>query len=107
MDKNDTATNINNILTWWKILDVKNLPIDKLHNDPLQAEIKSPIDSQLDFIIDFGQIAFNMASSQSNCIKQLSTKNCYYQTPYNGIASPSQQLLAISYKNVLLEAIYN
>ena len=44
VDKNDTALFINKVLTWWKISNVKSLQIDKLHNDPLQAEIRSPND---------------------------------------------------------------
>lgn len=70
--KNDTALFINKVLTWWKILNVKSLQIDKLHNDPLQAEIRSPNDTRLDFIIEFGKMALNMASSQGNRKKQLS-----------------------------------
>ena len=45
IDKNDTALFINKILTWWKILNIKSLQIDKLCNDPLQAEIRSPNDT--------------------------------------------------------------
>ena len=37
VDKNDTALFINKVFTWWKILNVKSLQIDKLHNDPLQG----------------------------------------------------------------------
>ncbi len=61
--KNDTARFINKVLTQWKILNVKSLQIDKLHNDPLQAEIRSPNDTQLDFIIEFGKMALNMFGS--------------------------------------------
>ena len=45
VDKNDTALFINKVLTWWKILNVKSLQIDKLRNDPLQAKIRSPNDT--------------------------------------------------------------
>ena len=45
IDKNDTALFINKILTGWKILNIKSLQIDKLCNDPLQAEIRSPNDT--------------------------------------------------------------
>ena len=58
-DKNDTAIFINKVLTWRKILNVKTLQTDKLHNDPLKAEISSLINSQLDFIIELGQMALN------------------------------------------------
>ena len=66
VDKNDTALFINKVLTWLEILNVKCLQIDKLRNDPLQAEIRSPNDTWLDFIIEFGKMALNMAGSQGN-----------------------------------------
>ena len=91
-------------MTWWKILNVKSLQIDKLRNDPRQAEIRSPNDTQLDFIIELGKMAaLNMAGSQSNCIKQLSQNS---STPIhhtcNGIVSLCQHLSATSHKYVLL-----
>ena len=72
MDKKDTAIFINKVLTRWKILNIKTLQIDKLHNNTLQAEIRSLNESQLDFVSVFGQIPFNMTGSQGNLIKQLS-----------------------------------
>ena len=72
VDKNDTALFINKVLTWWKISNVKSLQIDKLRNDPLQAVIRSPNDTQLDFINEFGKMALNMIGSQGNHKKQLS-----------------------------------
>ena len=63
IDKNDSALFINKVLTLWKILNVKSLQIDKLRNDPLQAEIISPNDTRLDFIIKFCKMALNMAGS--------------------------------------------
>ena len=82
VDKNDTVPFINNVLTGWKILNVKYLQIDKLCNDPLQAEIRSPNDTRLDFIIEFGKIALNMAGSQGNCKKTIIPKHCYFHTSY-------------------------
>ena len=49
--------------------------IDKLRNYPLQAEIRSPNDTRLDFIIEFDKIALNMVGSQGN-----RKKNYYPQT---------------------------
>ena len=69
-NKNDTAIFINKVLTWWKILNVKTLQIDKLNNDSLQYKIRTPNYSPLNFI-KFRQIALNMAESQGNCIKEL------------------------------------
>ena len=103
VDKNDTALFINKILTWWKILNVKSLQIDKLHNDALQAEIRSPNDTRLDFIIEFGKMALNMAGNQGNCKKQLSqnTATGIHHT-YNRIVSLCQYLLATSHKHLQL-----
>ena len=101
VDKNDTALFINKVLTWWKILNVKCLQIDKLHND--QVEIRSPNDTQLDFIIEFVKMALNMAGSQGNHKKQLSQNitTAIHHT-CNGIVSLCQHLLATRHKYVLL-----
>ena len=64
----------------WKILNVKSLQNDKLRNNPLQAEIRSPNDTRLDFIIEFGKMAPNMAGSQVNCKKTIIPKHCYCHT---------------------------
>ena len=72
VDKNDAVIFIYKVLIWWKILYGKILQIDILPIDFLLAEIKSPTDSRLDFIIVFAQMVPNMASSQGNCMKQLS-----------------------------------
>ena len=103
VDKNYTALFINKVLTWWKILNVKSLQIDKLRNDSLQDEIRSPNDTRLDFIIEFGKMALNMAGSQGNCNNQLSqnTVTAIYPT-CNGIVSLCRHLLATSHKCVLL-----
>ena len=87
IDKNDTALFINKVFTWWKILNVKSLQIDKLHNDPLQAEIRSPNDTQLDFIIEFGKMALNMTGSQGNHKKQLSQNTAAKHHTCKGIVS--------------------
>ena len=55
-------------------LNVKSLQIDKLHNDPLQAEIRSLFDIRLNFFIEFDKTALNIAGSQGN------SKNNYSQT---------------------------
>ena len=85
-----------------EILNVKSLQIDKLHNGPLQAQIRSPNDTQLDFI-EFGKMALNMAGSQGNHKKQLSqnTATAIHHTCH-GIISLCWHLLATSHKYVLL-----
>ena len=90
-------------MTWWKILNIKSLQTDKLHHDPVQAEIRSPNDTWLDFIIEFGKMALNMAGSQCNYKKQLSqnTATAIHHT-CNGIVSLCRHLLATSHKYALL-----
>ena len=63
-------------------LNVKSLQIDKLRNDPLQAEIRFPKDTRLDFIIQFGKMALNMAGSQGNRKKQLSQNTATVHISY-------------------------
>ena len=46
------------------MLYVKTLQNDKLHNQPLQTEIRSLNDSQLGSIIEFGWITLNMAGNE-------------------------------------------
>ena len=55
-----------------------SLQIDKLCNDPLQAEIRSPNVIRLDFIIEFDKMALNMAGSQGNHKKTIIPKHCFY-----------------------------
>ena len=90
-------------MTRWKILNVKTLKIDKLHNDPLQTEIKSPNDSQTDFIIEFDQMVLNITGSQGNRMKQLPkhAATTIHHT-WNGIISLCQYLLVRSHKYILL-----
>ena len=63
------------VLAWWKIVNVKSLQINKSYNDP-------PNDTRLDFIIEFGKIALNMAGSQGNHKKTIIPKHCQCHTSY-------------------------
>ena len=103
IDKNNTALFINRVLTWWKILNVKSLQIDKLRYDPLQAEIRSLNDTRLDFIIEFIKMALYKTGSQGNRKKQLfqNTTTAKHLTRY-WIVSLSRHLFATSRKYVLL-----
>ena len=68
------------------------LRLIKLCNDPLQAEIRSPNNTRLDFTIEIGKMTSNMAGSQGN-----HKKTC------NGIVSLCQHFLATSHKYVQLK----
>ena len=68
-------------------------------NDPVQAEIRSPNNSELDFIIEFGK----MAGSQGNRKNQLSQNSATaMHHTCNGIVCLYRHLLATSHKYVLL-----
>ena len=99
VDKNDTALFINKVLIWWKILNVESLQIDKLRNDPLQAEIRSPNDTWFDFIIEFVKMVLNMAGSQGNRKKLLflNTATTIHPT-CNGIISVCRHVLGTSHE---------
>ena len=79
-----------------------SLQIDKLRHDPLQAEIRSPNDTLLDFINEFGKMSLNLAGSQGNRKKQSSqnTTTAIHRT-CNGIVSLCRHLLATSHEFVL------
>ena len=44
------------------------------HNDPLQAAISDPHDKRLDYLLEFGDMALEMAGTQGKRIKQFSIK---------------------------------
>ena len=93
----------NKIFTWWKILNIKTLLIDKQHHDSQPAEMRPPNDSWLDFIIEFRQMAFHMTGSQCNRIKQLfkhSATTIHHTS--NGNVSLCRLLLATSHKMCLI-----
>ena len=85
------------------MLNVKTLQIDKLHNELLQAEIRSPNDSRLYSLIDLNQIALSIAGSQDSRIKQLSkhTATTIHNT-CNETDSLSRHLFGTNNKYVLL-----
>ena len=64
------------------------------HNDPLQAVISDPNDSRLDIILEFGNMAKNMAGKQGQRVKQLSkdTSLALYHT-CNGFVDLCRHLL--------------
>ena len=70
------------------------------HNDPLQAVISDPNDSRLDIILEFGNMAKNMAGNQGR-VKQLSkdTALALYHT-CNGLVDLCRHLLNTNHEYV-------
>ncbi|GFO33315.1 transposable element p transposase [Plakobranchus ocellatus] len=102
-DVEDTAIFINKVLTWWKILNVKSQYMDVRKNDHLQAAIGDPNDERLETILNFGNMALQMARKQGKRQKQLTrdTAQAIFHT-CNGLISLCRHLLSTSHQYVLL-----
>ncbi|GFO34950.1 transposable element p transposase [Plakobranchus ocellatus] len=102
-DIEDTAIFINKVLTWWKILNVKSQYMDVRQNDHLQAAIGDPNDERLETILNFGNMALQMAGKQGKRQKQLTrdTAQAIFHT-CNGLVSLCRHLLLTSHQYVLL-----
>ena len=99
----DTAIFLKKVITWWKIVNVKALGANVRHNDPLQAAISDPHDKRLDYLLEFGDMALEMAGTQGKQIKQFSkdTANAIHHT-CNGLVDLCRNILSSSHKYVLL-----
>lgn len=99
----DTAVFIMKVLTWWKILNVKSRFMDDRRNDPLQAAVSDPEDGRLDTVLQFGEMAQQMAGRQGKRQKQLTrdTAKAIHHT-CNGLVSLCRHLLRTSHEYVLL-----
>lgn len=100
---NDTASFIGKVLTWWKILNVKSKFMDGRRNDPLQAAVCDPDDERLTAVLQFGDMAQQMAGRQGKRQKQLTrdTAQAIHHT-CNGLVSLCRHLLSTSHQYVLL-----
>jgi len=99
----ETADFIKLVVTWWKILNVKNVDVDCRFNDNRQAVIRDPNDDRLKFVFDFGEMALRMTSKQRKRIKQLThdTGHSINHT-CKGIVELTKTLLKETHKYVLL-----
>lgn len=102
-DVEGTAIFIMKVLTWWKILNVRSQFKDLRQNDCLQAAITVPDDERLTTILQFGDLAQQMAGRQGKRVKQLTrdTAQAIYHTS-NGVVSLCRHLLSTSHQYVLL-----
>ena len=99
----DTAIFIHKVLSWWKIVNVKSKYMHVRHNDSLQAAISNSCDTRLSTLLQFGDMALQMAGKQGKRQKQLTrdTANAIYHT-CNGLVDLCRQLLSTSHQYVLL-----
>ena len=99
----DTAIFMEKVLKWWKILNVKSPFMDERSLDSNVAPICDPNDSRLQYILDFGKMALDMAGKQGSRVKQLSrdTSNAIYNT-CQGIVELCKYLLGSTHEYVLL-----
>ena len=99
----DTAAFISKVIKWWKILNVKSCEVASRRNDELKAAISNAEDERLLFLLQFGDMAFQMAGKQGSRVKQLSkdTAVAIHQTCY-GLVDLCRYLLATRQDYVLL-----
>ena len=102
-DVKDTATFINKVIKWWKIVNVKTKGKDVRHNDSLEAVISNPDDERLGYLLSFGEMALRMAGKQGKRQKQLTsdTAKAIFHT-CNGLVELCKSLLHSSHKYVML-----
>ena len=67
----ETADFIDLVVKYWKIVSVKCQGMDKRKNDELLAEIRSPNDSRLSFLLEFGNMCLKMKSKPRKRERQL------------------------------------
>ena len=102
-DVQNTAIFLKKVITWWKVINVKASGAGTRHNEPLQAVIRDPEDARLYTLLEFGDMALNMASEQGKRVKQLSkdTAVAIHHTCY-GMVDLCRHLLATTREYVCL-----
>lgn len=103
LEVKDTARFIELVLTWWKIVNVRATSMDIRLRDPLRASISDPGDDRLQTLLNFGEMALEMAGPQGKRQKQLTrdTAKALHHTS-NGLVSLCRHLLSTSHTYVLL-----
>lgn len=88
---------------WSKIANVKSKYKDVGRKDPLKAAISDPSDERLDVLLNFANMALQMAGKQGKRQKQLArdTAQAIFHT-CNGLVSLCHQLLINSHDYALL-----
>ena len=96
--KEDTASFIYMVVTFFRIVNVKSKGADIRHNNPLEAVFTNEDDERLKFLCRFGDMALQMKSS-SGRIRQLTvdTSNAIFQTCH-GIVDLCINLLSTSHQ---------
>ncbi|KAK7093256.1 hypothetical protein V1264_007045 [Littorina saxatilis] len=104
----DTALFINKGITWWKILNVRSAFKDARLRDELQAVIRDPADGRLDTILEFGDMALQMADRQGKRQKQL-TKDTSQAINHtcNGVVALCRELLQTCYHAYVMLGLFS
>ena len=68
--REETAFFIKLVIKFWTIMNVKSEGADIRHNNPLEEVMRSPDDERLEFLLQFGMMAKNMAGKQGQRQKQ-------------------------------------
>ena len=99
----ETATFIQKVVKFWKIVSVKKKFMDIIQNDPLTGVIEDPDDPRLAYIKEFGDMCLKMESKPKLRMKQLTrdTALAIHQTCY-GLVELAQKLLASTHVYVAL-----
>ena len=99
----DTAAFILKVINWWKIINVRSKSMDVRFNDPLRAVISDPEDKRLETLLEFGDMALNMAGRQGKRQKQFTRDTAQgISHTCKGLVSLSRHLLSISHEYVML-----
>ena len=99
----ETATFIQKVVKFWKIVNVKKKYEDVIHNDPLKGVIEDPNDPRLTYLHQFGDMCLKMKSRPKLRKKQLTrdTALAIHQTCY-GLVELAQYLLSTTHSYVAL-----
>ena len=89
-----TGVFLRKVITWWRIVNVKNKGIESRNCQLLQAVMSDPNDHRLCYIHQFGDMWLNMAGRQGKRIRQLSndTASAIHHTCY-GLVDLTRHLL--------------
>ena len=99
----ETATFIQKVVNFWKIVNVKKKYEDVRNNDPFKGVIEDPNDPKLAYLLKFADMCLKMKSRPKQRVKQLTrdTALAIHQTCY-GLVELAHYLLATTHTYVAL-----
>ena len=72
VDVSGTVLFLTKVHRWWKICNVRLKNVNLRKRQPLQAVVSDPMDEQLNYLHEFGDMCFKMSGKQGKLNKQLS-----------------------------------